>query len=422
MHSVVIDQPYEFVPPYHGRIWPAVLQRLLRRQLKREYGIESLQFENLDRLRDSLSAGHSVLLAPNHCRPTDPAIVNELCRQVGVVPFTMASWHIFMQTKWQRFLLRRLGAFSVYREGLDRQSLQAAIDILQAGKRPLVIFPEGVITRTNDRLLAMMEGVSFIARSAAKKRSSNKSDSGTNESPSGKVVVHPVAIRYHFHGDIDEAVHQTLDEIEQRLSWQPRRDVDIRDRIRRVGETLLGLKEMEYFGESHQGEIADRLANLLDGILQPLEKEWLSEPNEGNSEGTVVARVKRLRTEILQDMVHGDIDETERLRRWRHLADMYIAQQISHYPPDYIRSDPTPERLLETIERFEEDLTDQCRIHRPMSATIQVGEAIEVSPKRIRGAVEDPVMTAVNRQMHEMLGLDFSQATEDARELANSDV
>lgn len=417
MHSVVIEQPYEFVPPYHGRVWPTLLQRLVRRQLKREHGIESLQFENLDRLRDSMSAGHSVLLAPNHCRPTDPAIVNELCRQVGVVPLTMASWHIFMQSKWQRFLLRRLGAFSVYREGLDRQSLQAGIEILQAGKRPLVIFPEGVITRTNDRLIAMMEGVSFIARSAAKKRIADSKGSATNGSSGGKVVVHPVAIRYHFHGDIDEAVHRTLDEIEQRLSWQPRRDVDIQDRIRRVGETLLGLKEMEYFGEVHQGEIADRLANLLDGILLPLEKEWLSEPGEGN----VVARVKRLRTEILQDMVHGDIDETERSRRWRQLADMYIAQQISHYPPDYIRSDPTPERLLETVERFEEDLTDQCRAHRPMSATIHVGEAIEVSPKRTRGAAEDPVMTEVNRQMHLMLGLEISQVNDNTTQLANSD-
>ncbi|KAA1259699.1 Acyltransferase [Rubripirellula obstinata] len=418
MHSVVIDQPYQFVPPYHGRLWPSALQRLIRRQLRREYGIESLHFENLDRLRDSMSAGHSVLLAPNHCRPTDPAIVNELCRQVGVVPFTMASWHIFMQSKWQRFLLRRLGAFSVYREGLDRQSLQAAIDILQAGKRPLVVFPEGVITRTNDRLIAMMEGVSFIARSAAKKRAAKK-DSSTNQTSSsgGKVVVHPIAIRYHFHGDIEEAIHQTLDQIEQRLSWQPRRDADIRDRIRRVGETLLGLKEMEYFGEVHQGEIAPRVANLLDGILLPLEREWLGEPGEGN----VVARVKRLRTEILQDMINGDIDETERSRRWRHLADMYIAQQISHYPPDYIRSDPTPERLLETIERFEEDLTDQCRIHRPMSATIQVGEAIEVSPKRTRGSDEDPVMTAVNRQMHEMLEIEFPAAVEVNMPMANSD-
>ena len=34
-------------------------------------------------------------------------------------------------------------------------------------RRPLVIFAEGVVSRTNDRLNALQEGVAFIARSAA---------------------------------------------------------------------------------------------------------------------------------------------------------------------------------------------------------------------------------------------------------------
>ena len=137
--------------------------------------------------------------------------------------------------------LRRMGAFSVYREGMDRQALQAGVDILAEAKRPLVIFPEGVITRTNDRLLALMDGVSFIARSSAKKRAA--------QTPPGQVVVHPVGIRYHFHGNIDEAIHQTLDDIEKALSWRPRRDPDRTQRIYRVGEALLWLKEIEYIGE-----------------------------------------------------------------------------------------------------------------------------------------------------------------------------
>ena len=109
----------------------------------------------------------------------------------------MASWHLFLESPLQRFVLRRIGGFSIYREGLDRQALGAAIDILTDAKRPLVIFPEGVITRTNDRLCSLMDGVSFVARSAAKKRAS--------QSPPGKVVTHPIAIRYHFDGDIDAA-------------------------------------------------------------------------------------------------------------------------------------------------------------------------------------------------------------------------
>ena len=38
---------------------------------------------------------------------------------------------------------------------------------------------------------------------------------------------------------------------------------------------------------------------------------------------------------------------------------------------------PTPERLLETVERYEEDLTDAARPHSPIHAVISVGEAME---------------------------------------------
>ena len=62
-------------------------------------------------------------------------------------------------------------------------------------------------------------------------------------------------------------------------------------------------------------------------------------------------------------MVAGDIAADERKRRWRQLADLYLAQQLACYPPDYIRPDPRPDRMLETVIRFEEDLTDQSRVY-----------------------------------------------------------
>ena len=64
-----------------------------------------------------------------------------------------------------------MGAFSVNREGVDRQSINVAIDLLAQAKRPLVIFPEGATSRTADYLHALLDGVAFIARAAAKKRS-----------------------------------------------------------------------------------------------------------------------------------------------------------------------------------------------------------------------------------------------------------
>ena len=393
MIPVVIDEPYEFVPPYRGKWWPRILQKLMPWWLRRSYGIEEIKIEGLEYLQASIEAGHGILITPNHCRPADPSVIAELCRRAGVTGKTMASWHLFKQGWLQRFILRRIGAFSVYREGLDRQALQAGIEILEQAEDPLVIFPEGVITRTNDRLLALMDGVSFIARSAAKKRASAE--------PARQVVIHPVGIRYRFHGDIDKALHETLDSIEQRLSWRPIHDPDRVQRIYRVGEALLWLKEIEYFGEPQRGEIPERLQRLIDQILDPIEEEWL----EGKKESTIVGRVKQLRVAILRDMLAKDLSDDERKRRWDQMADMYIAQQLGHYPPDYVRSNPTHERLLETVEKFEEDLTDEARIHRPMSVVVRIGPAITVQPKRDRRATEDPLMSEIERALHELLGL-----------------
>jgi len=79
-----------------------------------------------------------------------------------------------MGRRSQAWLLRRIGAFSVYREGLDRTALKTAIELLVEARRPLVIFPDGIITRSNDRLGAFYEGPAFIAHSAAKQRAKNK--------------------------------------------------------------------------------------------------------------------------------------------------------------------------------------------------------------------------------------------------------
>lgn len=394
MHPVVFDKPYTFVPPYRGRLWPWILQRMARRRLAKDYGVESFEYSGLEHLRESLAAGHGIIIAPNHCRPADPMVISEMCRQVGVAPYTMASWHLFMASRLQSFILRRVGAFSVYREGMDRQALQAAVDIIDEGQRPLVLFPEGVITRTNDRILAMMDGLSFIGRTAAKKRAQRQQ----------QVVVHPVALRYRFHGDVNESLNSALDDIENRLSWRPKRDGSLVERIYRVGKALLWLKEIEYFGSPQTGEIGERVQRLIDGILLPMEEEWLGGPT-GVKERTVVGRVKQLRIAILREMIDGDLSDAERTRRWDQLADMYLAQQLGHYPPDYIRSSPTAERMLETVEKFEEDLTDHCRVYRPMSVTVQVGEPIVVATKRVRGQGEDPLMSQLESEMHRMLGI-----------------
>ena len=393
MQNIVIDKPYAFVPPYRGQWWPSFLQCFVRRRLWRVFGITAVDCHGLEHLHASHRAGHGILLTPNHCRPADPFVVSEMCRQAGVLPFTLASWHLFMQGRMQAWMLRRAGVFSIYREGMDRAAINAAVEILAAGDRPLVLFPEGVINRANDRLSPLMEGTALIARSAAKKRAAN--------TPPSQVVIHPVALRYTFHGDLVAAVAPTFDELEHRLSWRPQTELSLVDRISKLGLALLGLKEMEYFGTVQSGDIGQRLQCLIDHLLVPLEKEWL----QGKSEPGVVARVKRLRTAVIPDMAAGEITDVERQRRWRQLAEMYLAQQLSFYPPDYVASHPTTDRILETLERLEEDLTDVCRRYAPMKVAAHIGPAIQVSPTRQRGSVDDPLMIAVEGSLKTMLGI-----------------
>lgn len=394
MQNIIIDKPYVPVPPYRGRIWPKLLSWYVPRALRKKYGIARIEFVNSDRLRQSLAAGHGVLLTPNHCRDEDPFVLGTLSREVGSPFFIMASWHLFMHDRVQTFLLRRAGAFSIYREGIDRAAVNTAIGILESAERPLVIFPEGFISRANDRINSLLDGTALIARTAAKRRG--------KLSPPGKVVVHPVALRYRFAGDIQKAAAAVLDGIESRLTWTPQRALSPIERIYRAGNALLALKELEYLGEARNGDVAPRLANLIDAILVPLENEWLHE----RQEDSVPSRVKRLRSAILPDMTKDEIDEPERKRRWKHLADLYLAQQLFNYPPDYVRSNPSTERILETIERFEEDLTDRVSVHGPLHATITVGEAIEVSPGREARGSSDPLVEQIEQQLKAMLGLE----------------
>jgi 1-acyl-sn-glycerol-3-phosphate acyltransferase len=398
MNGVVSDKPYVPVPPYHGTLWPRALNWYFPRYLRRHYGTAKVDVVGCEKLRASISAGDGVLVTPNHCRDEDPFILSWLARECGRPFFVVASAHLFMGSKLQAFLLRRAGAFSIYREGMDKQAVQTSIQILETAERPLVIFPEGHISRTNDRITPMLEGTALIARQAAKKRAKENK----------KVVVHPVAVRYSFPFDVESVAAKVLDDIERRLTWRPSRELSLRQRFEKVGAGLLALKELQYVGHTQDGSIGDRIPKLIDAILKPLEAEWVN----GNDEGHVVARVKRLRAAILPDMIKGDLDEAEKARRWRLLEDADLAQQLYHYPPGYITDAAPKSHMIETIERFEEDLTGKVSVHGPVAATIMVGDAIEVSTGRESRGEGDPLMTAIDEQLRKLLGIAPSQSAQ----------
>lgn len=389
--SLLSEKPYTFVPPDKGRFWPRLLGFLAPRFLRKKYGVTQVEIRDIERLHALIQSGHGVLLTPNHCRTSDALLLQSLSQELKQPFFVMVSSHLFRGGRWFAWVLRKMGAFSVYREGVDRDAVKAAIDILVDSKRPLVIFPEGALSQANDRLNSLMEGVSFIASAAARKRSKGSID--------GRVMTVPIAIKYVFKGDLRQSVEPMLTEMEARLSWRPQRQLSLVERVFKLGHSLMTLKEMEFLNAPQSGDLDERLARVIDHLLSPLEAEWL----DGASQTSVIARVKELRKAVLPDMIDGELSDTERERRWDQLEDMKLAQQLSLYPPRYIASNPTEDRILETVDRFFENLSGEELPHPPITAIVQIGEPIEVSPKRRRDRGGEDLLVRIETSLNEML-------------------
>lgn len=399
MQKIVIEEPYRFIPPYRGKFWGELFRPILPFYLRSSHNIVDVECRGLERLRSSIQEGKGVLLAPNHCRLSDPMTMGWIVREAGIHLYTMASWHLFKQEshfdRLSAWMMRRLGAFSILREGTDRAALTAAIDILATGERPLVVFPEGVVSRTNDRLGPLMDGISFMARMAAKKAEKLNRPG---------VVIHPTTLRYVLLDPVEPAVTPYVETLEQRFTWRANARRSLFERVTHLNEALLALREQEYLGESRGGGLAERKRHLIEHLLEPLEREWLTGPA---ADKHPIARVKEIRTAILPRLLDPAMSEGDKTAFRRQLEDAYVAQQLHLQAVDYLRPDSPPEHLLETVERIEEDLTDRTTNYGRLRVLLDIGEPIPVSTERDKRAAGkdagDPLLEALSARLAEML-------------------
>ena len=69
MQNIILDIPYVPIPPYRGRLWPAILSRFAPRVLRNPYGVTKVDCMNTQRLVDSIRAGHGVFRARRDDHP-----------------------------------------------------------------------------------------------------------------------------------------------------------------------------------------------------------------------------------------------------------------------------------------------------------------------------------------------------------------
>jgi hypothetical protein len=114
---------------------------------------------------------------------------------------------------------------------------------------------------------------------------------------------------------------------------------------------------------------------------------------------------------IMPGMVQGTLDAAEHARRWRTLADLQLAQSVASYPPKYLRGQPSAERIVEVLERFDEDFNQRATVLGNLHVILEVDEPIVVSPERDRNCEADPLMEAIDSRLRAML---VRQAAESA--------
>ncbi|MEO6808038.1 MAG: lysophospholipid acyltransferase family protein [Isosphaeraceae bacterium] len=374
--------PYEFYPPKVHRLWLALGYPAIRRKLRREQLVMSVEIQGLEFLKPLPGRGDGVLIAPNHSDNADGGVMFEVARRAGRPFCYMAAYQLF--DGLNRFILPRLGAFPVDREGADLKAFKAGVELLSAGAHPLVVFPEGEVYHTADRLTPLREGAAALAVTAARRISET-----------GKSIwIVPVAIKYRFLDGHDPlpALLRLMDVLESRFTWWPQTHRDLVDRIYFYAEGMLALKELEYGAGVGRGLVKERIARLRSLILDRIENQRLGK----RSAEPVPVRVKVLRRTCLDALTSPQTTPEDAHSLRRDLNDLFVVVQLYSYPGDYVNECPTMERAAETLMKFEQDIfgvTDLIRPRTPRRALVRLGEPINVTA-HLKSAERPRVATA----------------------------
>ena len=360
------QKPYVFRPPRYSP-WLAPLFVLASRisYLRRRCKVRHVHIHGAEEVATLARSGQSLLIAPNHADHADPHVLLYVGKKYGMQFHFMAAREGFEKSRFYAFVLQKTGAFSVDREGADIRAVKTAMHIIQKGRYPLVIFPEGEIYHHHEKLDELNEGVATIFLRAASKMD-------------GKSCFFvPTALRYKYDESIALTFAERLSVLEERIAWKPRPDIDPVDRIYRLGGGLLALKEEEFLGKANSGNLVDRITALQRSLVEVVEAK------HGRSKGAdhIPKRVKALRGKIRKQLTREEDapDDAERRSLYDDLDTLFVAVQLYSYPGQYLKKRPTTHRIAETILKLEEDLLGEGSYPAPQDVFVRFDKPVEVS-------------------------------------------
>jgi 1-acyl-sn-glycerol-3-phosphate acyltransferase len=408
------DAPYQFFPAR-----PSVAVMALCRFCNAHFGLPGRNHRvrevslsgAAEAVRGIEERGERLLFVANHSTHSDPQLMTEAHRQLGVASCFMAAYDVFLRGRVHAWVMQRAGAFSVDREGSDRKAMAEALSVLRAGRFALTIFPEGNVYMMNDRVTPFLEGAAFLALKAQKELGATR-----------PIHVVPVSIKVTHVTDARPAVKAQLGKLAGNSGESFDPDGDPVAELTRIGRHLLAknLRQRGFIGKQEDLSATHLTEALWDGaerIVAGLEDKMDLAPKRGDD---LVARVRKIRAEIHQ--IRTDpARETEHRVAERWADEAILALRILGYGNPYVALNPTLDRYAETVEKLSEDLYGRWDPPAaPRDALIRIGQPIDLArwlEESERGGKSRHAVSALTAAMESAVqsGLDAINA-ENTRE------
>lgn len=385
----------------------------------KNHRITELRLEGeTEAIRETTERGQRLVFVINHPSHSDPQVVTEIQRRLGVPSSFMAAYDVFLRSRFNAWCMQKLGNFSIDREAADRKAMAAAISTVTTGECALNIFPEGNVYLTNDRVTPFLDGTAFIALKA------QQAIEGT------PVKIVPVSLKFTHLTTPREAVTRRLVDLGRDAghAYAPGSSENPLAAVMGLGRHLVGAHLQRHgFLHDRAGDEAalyevlkDFAADLVSEVETTL---GLTLPKEGG----LVERIRKVRSTIhqIRTDVSGRTDSSGRTEvsgtprpEIDGLAEKAIlAFRVNGYLTPYLTEHPTIDRYDETVERLAEDFYSKAmprtgprraiaHLHAPLDVTTFLTEA-----GSLRNAVA-PLTRAMEQAVQS--GIDAINAGNDA--------
>ncbi|MAS94777.1 MAG: hypothetical protein CMO55_16380 [Verrucomicrobiales bacterium] len=379
------DAPYQFFEPQPSSpvIW---LGRKVNQHFivpRKNHLIQELRVEGaLDEINEARTNGDRLVFVINHPSHSDPQVISEVHRQLGIPSSFMAAYDVFLRSKLSCWVMQKCGHFSIDREGSDRKAMSTAIDMIKGGDFALNIYPEGNVYLTNDRVTPFLDGTAFIALKAQK-----------DLKDTARVKVIPISLKFTHLTAPKETVTERMIQLARDCGYQYPKDVKPLDAVFGLGNHIVSnyLRTHGYKEEMATGPegLYETLTGFTNDLVAKLEGGLSL---EASPETDLVDRIRKIRSKIHQLRTDEKAEPHPEIDGIAEKAILVL--RIHGYLTPYLSDKPTIDRYDETVERIAEDYyskamprTGPRRCYAQIHSPLDVQEYMDNAGGKLRDAV-----------------------------------